>query len=113
MRIAVLASGSGTILDAILSDGIPVEVVVVDRPCGAQAVADRHGRPCELVERTRYDADFDRDAYTGQIIDALDRHGVELVVMAGFGTILAKPIFDRFAGHIINTHPALLPSFPG
>ena len=33
--------------------------------------------------------------------------------MAGFGTILAKPIFDRFAGHILNTHPALLPSFPG
>ncbi len=33
--------------------------------------------------------------------------------MAGFGTILAKPIFDRFAGHILNTHPALLPPFPG
>ena len=38
---------------------------------------------------------------------------VDLVVMAGFGTILAKPIFDRFDGHILNTHPALLPSFPG
>ena len=43
MRLAVLASGSGTILDAICSAGIPVAVVVVDRPCGAQEVAERHG----------------------------------------------------------------------
>jgi phosphoribosylglycinamide formyltransferase 1 len=113
VRIAVLASGSGTILDAALADGIAVEVVVVDRPCGATAVADRHEVPWRLVERTSYDAAFDRVAYTDEIVDVLDAAGAELVVMAGFGTILAKPIFDRFAGHIINTHPALLPSFPG
>jgi phosphoribosylglycinamide formyltransferase-1 len=113
MRIAVLASGSGTILEAIFDAGVPVEVVVVDRPCGAIAVAERHGCPVELVERTTYGADFDRMAYTAQIIDVLDRHRIELVVMAGFGTILAEPMFDRFAGHILNTHPALLPSFPG
>jgi len=113
MRIAVLASGSGTILDAALADGIAVEVVVVDRPCGATAVAERHGVPCTLVERTSYGADFDRVAYTDRVIDALDAAGAELVVMAGWGTILAKPVFDRFARHIVNTHPALLPAFPG
>ena len=47
------------------------------------------------------------------IVDRLEAHDIDLVVMAGFGTILAKPIFDRFAGRILNTHPALLPSFPG
>ena len=66
-----------------------------------------------MVERDSYGADFDRVAYTERVVDLLEAHRVDLVVMAGYGTILAKPIFDRFAGHILNTHPALLPSFPG
>jgi phosphoribosylglycinamide formyltransferase-1 len=109
----VLASGSGTILDAILTAGIPVEVVIVDRPCSATDVAARHGCPAFVVERESYGAEFDRVAYTEQVVDLLEEHRVDLVVMAGYGTILAKPIFDRFAGHILNTHPALLPAFPG
>jgi len=113
VRIAVLASGSGTILDAILTDGIPVELVVVDRPCEATAVAARHGRPAVVAERTSFGAAFDRVAYTEGIVDLLESADIDLVVMAGFGTILAKPIFDRFAGHVLNTHPALLPAFPG
>jgi phosphoribosylglycinamide formyltransferase-1 len=113
MRIAVLASGSGTILDAICSAGIPVAVVVVDRPCGAQDVAARHGVPCELVERRSYGRDFDREGYTAELVGVLAGWDVELVVMAGFGTILGKAMFDAFPGHIVNTHPALLPSFPG
>jgi phosphoribosylglycinamide formyltransferase-1 len=113
VRIAVLASGHGTILDAILSDGVPVELVVVDRPCPATDVAARHGVAAVVVERTSYDADFDRVAYTDRVVQVLDDHAIDLVVMAGYGTILAKPIFDRFDGHLLNTHPALLPAFPG
>jgi phosphoribosylglycinamide formyltransferase-1 len=113
MRVAVLASGSGTILEAILDGDVPVEVVVVDRACGATDVAARHGVPSVLVERTTFGAAFDRDAYTEAVIDVLAGHGIDLVVMAGWGTILAKPIFDRFPGHLLNTHPALLPAFPG
>jgi phosphoribosylglycinamide formyltransferase 1 len=113
MRLAVLASGSGTILDAILTAGIPVEVVVVDRPCGATAVADEHGIAWELVERTTFGDDFDRDGYTGQVVDVLAKYDIDLVVMAGFGTIFGRAIFEAFDGHIVNTHPALLPSFKG
>ena len=113
MRVAVLASGSGTILDAMLEAGVVVEVVLVDRPCGAIQVAADHGVPARLVARDRYDGSFDRLAYTEAVVDELESAGAELVVMAGFGTILAKPIFDRWPGRIINTHPALLPSFPG
>jgi phosphoribosylglycinamide formyltransferase-1 len=113
MRLAVLASGSGTILDAICSAGVEVAVVAVDRPCGAQEVAARHGVPCELVERTSFGRDFDREGYTAELLGVLKGWDVELVAMAGFGTILGKTMFDAFAGHIINTHPALLPSFPG
>ncbi len=109
----MLASGTGTNLEAILAEGIPVAVVVVDRPCRATEVAAQHGVPSVLVERASYGHDFDRVAYTNQVIDALDEQGVDLVVMAGFGTIFEKPMFDAFDGRIINTHPALLPAFPG
>jgi phosphoribosylglycinamide formyltransferase 1 len=113
MRVAVLASGSGTILDAALDAGVPVEVVVVDRPCGATGVADRHDVPWELIERTSFGAAFDRDAYTDQVVKVLRSRGVDLVVMAGFGTILGPRMFDDYAGRVLNTHPALLPAFKG
>jgi len=113
MRIGVLASGGGSNLEAILRGGLPVVAVVVDRACGATAVAEAAGVPAELVRRETFDADFDRAAYTERVLDALQLHGVELVVMAGFGTILDKQIHDAFPGRILNTHPALLPSFPG
>jgi phosphoribosylglycinamide formyltransferase-1 len=65
------------------------------------------------VERTSFGKDFDRLAYTHQVVDILQDHGVDLVVMAGFGTIFEKPIFDAFGNRILNTHPALLPAFKG
>jgi len=90
-----------------------VVVVVVDRPCRATEVAARADVEAELVERDSYGDDFDRVAYTNRVLDALVRHKVELVVMAGFGTILAKPVHDAYGGRILNTHPSLLPAFPG
>jgi phosphoribosylglycinamide formyltransferase-1 len=113
VRIGVLASGSGTLLDAILSDEIPVAVVVVDRPCAATAVSEGHGVPAVLVERDTFGPAFDRVAYTERVVDVLEANEVDLVVMAGFGTIFEKPIHDAFPGRILNTHPALLPAFPG
>jgi phosphoribosylglycinamide formyltransferase-1 len=113
MRVAVLASGSGTNLQAMIDRNLPVVVVVADRSCGALDVARNHGIPAELVERGDFGATFDRVAYTHRVVDVLERHDVDLVAMAGFGTILEKPVHDAFAGRIVNTHPALLPSFRG
>ncbi len=113
MRIGVLASGGGTNLEAILRAGLPVVTVVVDRPCGATAVAEAAGVPTEVVRRETFGPDFDRGEYTERVVEALERHGVEVVVMAGYGTILDKQIHDAFPGRILNTHPALLPAFPG
>lgn len=113
MRLAVLASGSGTILDAMCAAGVPIAVVVVDRTCGAQDVAARNGLTCELLERRSYGRDFDRDGYTAELVGVLQGWDVDLVAMAGFGTILGRAMFETFPGHILNTHPALLPSFPG
>jgi phosphoribosylglycinamide formyltransferase 1 len=109
----VLASGNGTILQAILEADLPVGVVVVDRPCPATDRAMDAGVPVELVERTSFGPEFDRVAYTHRVVDALKRHEIDLVAMAGFGTILAEPIHEAFAGQIVNTHPALLPAFKG
>lgn len=113
MRIAVLASGSGTLLEAFLADGIPVALVVVDRPCRATEVAESHGVPAVVVERTTFGADFDRAAYTAEVVHVLQQHAIELVVMAGFGTVFAEPIHEAFPNRILNTHPALLPAFKG
>ncbi len=112
-RLGVLASGSGTILQAVLDAGLPVEVVVVDRPCAAIDRAAAAGVPVELVERMSFGADFDRVAYSHRVADALKRHEIDLVAMAGFGTILGEPVHDAFPGRIVNTHPALLPAFKG
>jgi len=112
-RIAVLASGSGTILRSMLDADLPIAVVVADRPCGALGIADDAGVATELVERTTFGASFDRVAYTHEVLDALARHRVDLVAMAGFGTILSKPIHDAYPDKIVNTHPALLPAFKG
>lgn len=112
MRIGVLASGSGTLLEAILADGIPVELVVVDRPCRAIEVAEVASVPVALVERSDFGASFDRDAYTDTVIAKLREHEIDLVVMAGFGTVIPKAA-SEFPGRLLNTHPALLPAFKG
>jgi phosphoribosylglycinamide formyltransferase 1 len=113
VRIAVLASGSGTLLEAILDDGIPVALVVVDRPSKAQGVAEAHDVEAVLVERASFGKDFDRDAYTAQVVDVLRSHAIDLIVMAGYGTIFGEAIHAAFPDRILNTHPALLPSFKG
>jgi phosphoribosylglycinamide formyltransferase-1 len=107
-RLGVLASGSGSNLAAILDAGLPVVVVVVDRPCGATAIAEAADVPVETVPRGP-----DRTEFTHRIVDALQAHGAELVAMAGFMTILEKPIFDAFPNAVLNTHPSLLPAFRG
>lgn len=112
-RLAVLASGSGTILRSMLERDLPIAVVLADRPCGALAIAEDAGVATELVERMTFGPEFDRVAYTHEVLDALQRHRVDLVAMAGFGTILSKPIHDAFPDRIVNTHPALLPAFKG
>ncbi len=109
----MLASGSGTILQALLDAGLPVAVLIVDRPCGAVERAVRGGIPVEHVPRESFGADFDRLAYTDRVVDALKRHEVDLVAMAGFMTILEQPIHDAYGGRITNTHPSLLPAFKG
>ncbi|MDE3085599.1 MAG: phosphoribosylglycinamide formyltransferase [Acidobacteriota bacterium] len=116
MRVGVLVSGTGSILEALLAGDLPVAVVVADRPCRGLEVAAAAGVDSELLDRARFGgfgAGFDRQAYTEALVTVLRAHGVGLVAMAGFGTVLAAPVHDAFPGRVLNTHPALLPAFPG
>jgi phosphoribosylglycinamide formyltransferase 1 len=114
MRIGVLASGAGTNLQAILDrvhgrEGVEVVAVATDQP-GAPAL-DRAARAG--VPTGEFPLQADRAARDGAIADFLDRHGVELVVLAGYMALLDPGFLARFPGRVINVHPALLPAFPG
>lgn len=112
----MLVSGSGTILEAVLRAGVPVTAVLADRPCRGLDVARHGGVEAMLVDRRElggYGPGFDRAGYTRVVAEALVTRGVDLVAMAGFGTVLAQPVHDAFGGRILNTHPSLLPAFPG
>jgi phosphoribosylglycinamide formyltransferase-1 len=111
--VAVLVSGTGTILQAIVDAEVPVALVASDRPCPGLDAAAAAGIPTELVERDRFDAAFDRDAYDRRLVATLERHEIDLVAMAGFGTILGAPVHEAYGGRLLNTHPALLPAFRG
>ncbi len=113
MRIAALASGSGTVLSALLGASLPIEVVLVDRRCEAEEVAASFAVPCEVVLREDFGASFDREAYTRELVAALDHHKAELVVMAGFGTVLSGAVHAAYPDRVMNTHPSLLPAFKG
>ncbi len=110
--VAVLVSGTGTNLEAIIEAGIPVAVVVADRACRGLEIAEAAGIPSVLVERTDFSKRFDRDAYCQQVIEVLQKFDPAVVVSAGFGTVVPQ-VATAFAGRMINTHPSLLPSFKG
>jgi phosphoribosylglycinamide formyltransferase 1 len=112
----MLVSGTGTILEASLEDGLPVAVVVADRSCRGLEIAERASIPAELIDRSDwggFGSSFDRVGYTRAVTAVLRSHEIDLVAMAGFGTVLAQPIHDAYPMRILNTHPALLPKFPG
>jgi phosphoribosylglycinamide formyltransferase-1 len=60
-----------------------------------------------------YGNDFDRVGYTGTLVRVLQSYDTDVVAMAGFGTVLASSAYEAYPGKILNTHPALLPAFPG
>ncbi|MGC8497991.1 MAG: phosphoribosylglycinamide formyltransferase [Acidimicrobiales bacterium] len=115
-RLAVLVSGSGTILEAMLASGLEVAVVGADRPCRGIDVAERAGLDALVLDRGPYGGfgrDFDRERYSADLAALLRDQRVDLVAMAGFGTVLAAPFHAAFPGRVLNTHPSLLPAFRG
>lgn len=113
LNIAVFVSGTGSNMQAMIEAGIPIALVVADRPCKALTIAFGAHIPTILIERESFGSDFDREVYTARILEALQTHHIGLVAMAGFMTILGSSLFKGYEGHILNTHPSLLPLFKG
>ncbi|MEO7557071.1 MAG: phosphoribosylglycinamide formyltransferase [Acidimicrobiales bacterium] len=112
MRVGVLASGSGTNLQALLDDA-EIDVVAVasdkaDVPALERAAGARVPAAVFICD------DFDdREARDVAMADWLDRAGVELVVLAGYMQLLRPAFLARFPDRVVNVHPSLLPAFPG
>lgn len=115
MKIVILASGTGTLLQSVIDnvDTTKIDILAVgsDRQCEALDRAERAGIPTFRVDYIPRATD--RDQWNRDLADALAGYAPDLVVSAGFMRIIGAHVVERFAGKIINTHPALLPAFPG
>ena len=117
LPFVVLASGSGTnlqsLIDAASQPGYAAEIsgVITDRDrIPALQRAETAGIPTAVVAWSDYDS---REAFTHAICDQAEVFGAALVVLAGFMRVLSGAAIRRFPNKILNTHPSLLPAFPG
>jgi phosphoribosylglycinamide formyltransferase-1 len=116
LRVAVLASGTGSNLQALIDqvhgrDGVEIVCVGSNRE-DAPALERARGGGIETAVFALADHP-ERAARDAALADWLDEHGVELVVLAGFMELLGGGFIDRFRNRILNVHPSLLPAFPG
>ncbi len=114
-RLVVLASGTGSLLASLLDAAVgdyPARVVAVgvDRDCPAVDIAAAASLP---TFRVRLADHPDRQAWDAALTEAAAAHSPDLVVSAGFMKILGPQFLSKFQGRILNTHPTLLPAFPG
>jgi phosphoribosylglycinamide formyltransferase-1 len=100
------------LIDAVNDPQYPAQIVVVcaNRACPAIAIAQRAELPVQLFRLSQF---ADRTARDLAMAQLLRRNGVDLVVCAGYDTILTPDFIDAFSGRIINIHPSLLPEFAG
>jgi phosphoribosylglycinamide formyltransferase 1 len=121
LRVAVLASGRGSnlqaVIDAIEAGTVQAKLVAVisnKKEAPALERARRHGLSGLFVDPKPYAGRPDsREAYDRELLDVLRRHDVELVLLAGYMKIVTTVLVEAFVNRMMNIHPSLLPSFPG
>jgi len=109
--IGVLVSGEGTNLQALIDDGLPIVAVASNTP-SVQALERARGAGIETAVFS-LEGYPTREARDADMASWLEGRGVRLVVCAGYMHLLTAAFLDRFPGRVVNTHPALLPDFPG
>jgi phosphoribosylglycinamide formyltransferase 1 len=114
-RLVVLASGTGSLLASLLDAAVgdyPARVVAVgvDRDCRAVEIATAASLPTFKVRLADHP---DRDTWDAALTEAVAAQSPDLIVSAGFMKILGPQFLAQFCGRILNTHPTLLPAFPG
>lgn len=115
MRLAVLVSGTGSLLEAMIQSGLSITLVLADKPCRGLNIATAANIATLLILRKDFKSEgkFNRDAYTSKVVEELQSRGIELIAMAGFMTVFSGAMFDAYDGRILNSHPSLLPAFKG
>jgi phosphoribosylglycinamide formyltransferase-1 len=121
LRVAVLASGRGSnlqaVIDAIDAGQVHATIVAVisnKKEAAALERARKHGLPDLFVDPKPFAGRPDsREAYDRALLEVLGRHDVELVLLAGYMKIVTAVLIDAYVNRIMNIHPSLLPSFPG
>lgn len=117
-RIAVLVSGGGTNLQALIDARASGRLasgalaLVVSSKAGVQALARAKSAGIETaaVERTRFDS---REAFERELLAVLRAHGIDVIVLAGFLQILSAAFVARYPDRILNVHPSLIPAYCG
>lgn len=113
-RIAVLVSGSGTNLQALLDHpvcGSRIALVLSDRPgVGALDRAEAHGVEAAVLRPEDF---ADRENFDLAVADLLRDRGIDVVVTAGYMRLLGPAVLEGYRGRWLNVHPSLLPAFPG
>jgi phosphoribosylglycinamide formyltransferase 1 len=111
LKLGVAVSGQGSNLRNLVERGFSVTAVATNRPsCGGALFARERGIPLGELSQKRFQSAEDRDI---AMRDFFQRHGVELVVDAGYDRVHTRPFLEAFQGRIINVHPSLLPNFAG
>ena len=113
MRVAVMLSGAGSTLRAIVNAKLNIDIVAVlsDRPDAAGlAFAQASGLSALCIQRRNYAS---KTAFEAALIEALEAVNPDLIVLAGFMRVLSADVVARFAERMINLHPSLLPKYPG
>ncbi|MCH5350825.1 MAG: phosphoribosylglycinamide formyltransferase [Clostridiales bacterium] len=116
-NIAVMFSGGGTDFQSLIDgqaagkfDGKIVVSVTSNAAAYGIERAKKAGIDCYIFRKADYDSEFARDTEVRKIFEKYD---VDLIVLAGYLGIINKPLLDKYAGKIVNIHPALLPKFGG
>jgi phosphoribosylglycinamide formyltransferase 1 len=117
LTVVVLISGTGSnlqaLIDAVAQESLPVEIrAVISNRASAEGLAraQQAGIATHILEHRSYP---DRDSFDAALMNVIDGHQPELVLLAGFMRILTRGFVEHYNGRLINIHPSLLPEFPG
>lgn len=103
-KIAVLVSGGGSNMQQLIKNGIKLDCVIADRKCGAEKIAKENN--IDFFQ-------FERKGISDKVFNLLEKRNIDLVVLAGFLSILDGKILQKYKNKIINIHPSLLPKYGG
>ncbi len=109
MNIALFASHNGSVLEPLLRAGFNIKLIITNNS-NASVIqrAQANGIVCEVVNERLYP-----HRVTGTILEKLEEHDIDLVILAGYMKKISKELIRRYPRRIVNTHPSLLPKFGG